>query len=154
MALRLTLEVFGERQIDRTLAGITERGQDLRPAFEDITEQFLEAERRQFATQGIFGSGGWRALSPPYAAWKARHYPGKTILRRDDDLWRSLTQGPAVKVIEPDRLILGSDVEYGKYHQAGGGPGGLPRRRPVELPESTRRAMVKTLQRFAITGRL
>lgn len=152
MPLRLRLEVFGETVIDRTLAGIADNAEDLSPAFEAIADVFTTANRRQFDSQGAFGSGGWQPLSPPYAAWKARHYPGKTILRRTDDLFRSLTQGPAVRVIQPHRLVLGSDVEYGKYHQAGGD--GVPRRRPVELPESTRRDMVRILQRFAITGRV
>lgn len=151
MPLRLRLEVFGETIIERTLAGIADNAEDLSPAFEEISDVFVEAERRQFATQGAYGSGGWQPLSPPYAAWKANRYPGKTILRRSDDLWRSLTQGPAVKVVDRHRLVLGSDVEYGKYHQAGDG---VPRRRPVELPETTRRDMVKILQRFAITGRV
>jgi phage gpG-like protein len=150
MPLRLSLEVFGEKVIDRTLADLADRGTDLSPAFEAVADEFIEAERRQFATEGGFGSGGWAPLSPAYGAWKARHYPGKPILQREGDLWRSLTQGPAVRVIKSDYLALGSDVEYGKYHQAGDG---VPRRRPVELPESTRRTMVKLMQRFVVTGR-
>jgi phage gpG-like protein len=151
-ALRLSLDVAGEKIIDRTLAGIGDQAEDLRPAFEAIGDVFLAAERRQFTSEGAFGSGGWAPLSQPYATWKARHYPGKPILRRTDDLWRSLTTGPAVRVIKPQYLALGTDVEYAKYHQKGKPP--LPRRRPVELPESTRREMVKILQRWVVTGRV
>lgn len=150
MAIRLRLEVLGEDALDRTLVSV-EAAQDMRPAFEEVAEEFLRAERRQFASEGGFGSGGWAPLSPPYAAWKARHYPGKPILRRTDELFRSLTQGPAVRVITPTLLRLGSDVAHGPPHQLGKG---VPRRRPVELPESTRRTMVKILQRFAITGKV
>lgn len=150
MPIRLRLSVLGEDVLDRTLLSI-EAAEDMRPAFEAIADVFLESERRQFATEGRWGSGGWAPLSPDYARWKARHYPGQPILRRDDDLFRSLTSGPAVRRIERDRVWLGSDVDHGRYHQLGQG---VPRRRPVELPESVRRRMVKIMQRFAVTGKV
>lgn len=149
MPVRLTFAVFGDTQIDRTLEAIDDRADDLRPAFEHLRARFLRVEQRQFASQGRY-SGGWPPLSPKYATWKARHYPGKTILRRTDELFRSLTEGPQIAVIEPGYMVLGSSVRYGEYHQAGSGR--LPRRRPVELSEAERREWVKVLQSFIRTG--
>lgn len=149
MATRLTFAVFGDVQVDRTLEGIEENVADMRPAWSALRQRFLTIERRQFATQGGY-SGGWSPLSPAYARWKARHYPGKTILRRTDALWRSLTEGPMVAVLEPDYMVLGTSVEYAEYHQLGGGR--LPRRRPVELADAERREWVKVLQSFIRTG--
>lgn len=149
MAVTLSFGVFGEQQVERTLEGIADRAEDMRPAWEVLRGRFLRVEQRQFASQGRY-SGGWAPLSPRYAAWKARHYPGKTILRRTDQLWRSLTQGPEIAILEPRFMMLGSAVRYGAFHQAGGG--NLPRRRPVELSEYERRQWVKVMQSHIVTG--
>lgn len=152
MPVRMTFDFYGDQQVDRTLERFQLGAEDATPAWEKMAERFLRLEKRQFATEGAYASGGWAPLSPRYAAWKAVHYPGKPILRRTDDLWRSLTVGPAIRYIAPHQMILGSDVDYGAYHQRGGP--NLPRRRPVELPEAERREWVKILQRFLVTGKV
>lgn len=150
MATRLRFAFFGEEQVDRTIVRMIDAATDARPAWEAMADSFQQAEARQFRTEGLYGSGGWAPLSPRYAAWKARHYPGATILVRTGDLRDSLTRRPfGVEVILPRRAIFGSDVRYGGFHQRGDG---VPRRRPVELPESLRRRWVKILQRFLVTG--
>lgn len=147
--VRFTLEVFGEVQVDRTLERFAGADVDLTNAWPRVTRLFLEAERRQFASEGRFGSGGWPALSPNYARWKRRHYPGRTILRRTDELFRSLTVGPQIRIANRRELRLGSAVAHGVYHQQGDG---VPRRRPVDLPEATRRAMVKVIHEAIVKG--
>ena len=152
MAVTLTLRFHGEAQLDRTLARFADNVSDARPAWEVIADRFAKAETRQFRSEGAYGSGGWSPLSPRYAAWKARHYPGKRILERGGDLKRSLTERPfGIEVIEPGFMVIGSSIGYGRFHQAGGP--NLPRRRPVELPESERREWLKVLQRFIVTGK-
>lgn len=153
MPVRLSFSFYGDQQVDRTLERFSDAVEDARPAWDAMADRFAAAERRQFATEGRAASGGWAPLSPRYAAWKARRYPGKTILRRSDDLWRSLTQRPlGVEVIEPRFAMFGSAVPYGAYHQHGSGR--LPRRRPVEFTEAERREWVKILQRWIVTGRV
>lgn len=151
MSFRLTLEFFGERQLDRTLDAIDARLHNMRPAWDALADRFAEVERRQFDSEGKYGSGGWKPLSPAYAAWKARRYPGKPILEREGDLRRSLTVRP-FPVERFGRLDaeFGSDVPYGAFHQRGSGR--LPQRRPVELPTSTREEWAKLLQRYVRTG--
>lgn len=156
MPQQVTISILGETQLDRTLEGIETRVEDMSPAFSALRDRFLTIERRQFATQGSY-SGGWPALSPKYRAWKATRYPGKTILRRTDDLWRSLTEGPEVLVIGRDSLVMGTAVKYAGFHQQpaglyGGGP--LPRRPPVEINEAERTEWVKVLQSYAVTGKI
>lgn len=147
----MTLSFYGDAQLDRTLARFADNIGDARPAWEVLAERFRRLEVRQFATEGRAASGGWPALSPTYAAWKARHYPGKPILEREGDLKRSLTRRPfGVEVLEATFMVVGSDVERGRYHQHGGGR--LPQRRPVELPEAERRTWARVLQRFIVTG--
>lgn len=151
MPLRLSFDFYGDQQLERTLDRFGDAAEDMRPAWDAIAEDFADVERRQFSTEGGYGSGGWAPLSPRYAAWKARAYPGKPILQREGDLVRSLTERPfGIEVILPARMVIGSDVEHGQYHQHGGPR--LPRRRPVELPELVRRRWVKIVQRFLVTG--
>lgn len=149
-ALRLTLSFFGETQLDRTLARFSDRARDARPAWEALADRFGALERAQFASEGRY-SGGWAPLSPRYGEWKAEHYPGLPILELSGDLKASLTSRPfGVEIIEPGFMAIGSDVDYGRWHQEG--TDRMPRRRPVEFPDSERRAWIKLLQRFIVTG--
>lgn len=152
MATTLDFSFYGDTQVKRTLEDRAERAEDARPAWEAIADRFQRAERKQFRSEGGYGSGGWSPLSPRYAAWKSRVRPGAPILVFDGDLKRSLTERPfGVEVIEPGFMVIGSDVEHGQYHQHG--TPRMPRRRPVELPELERREWVKVMQRFLVTGK-
>lgn len=151
----MTLEFYGDTQIKRTLADIDARALDLRPVWHYLVKRFIAAERRQFATEGVYGSGRrWAPLTPAYAREKARAgFGSKPILRRTDDLYNSLTREPlGLEVIEPAFMVIGSDVYYGKFHQKGEGNNKV--RKPIEFPESERRLWVKTIQRFIMTGEL
>jgi len=149
MPTRLHFEFYGDAQVDRTLDAIEGRAQDASPVWDVIADRFLHVEEQQFASEGGWGSGGWPALSPAYAAWKQAHYSGRPILVLTGDLERSLTDGPAVRVIRPDRMWIGSDVAHGRYHQLGDG---VPQRRPIDLPEDERRQWARHVQRFLRTG--
>lgn len=149
--LRFTLAFYGDTQIDRTLARFIDNVGDARPVWDALADRFVALERRQFASEGAYASGGWQALSPAYAAWKALHFPGKPILERTGLLKRSLTRRPlGIESLEPERMVIGSDVPYGRYHQRGGS---IPQRRPVELPETERREWLNRIQRFIVTGK-
>lgn len=152
MGVRLHFDFYGDTQLGRTLDRWAEGLDDMRPAWETLAARFARLEEKQFRTEGRFASGGWSPLSPAYAAWKARNYPGRPILVRTGDLKKSLTTRPfGVEVIERKFMAIGSDVDYGKCHQHGGRY--LPRRRPVELPEAERQKWVKIVQRMIVTGR-
>jgi phage gpG-like protein len=53
----------------------------------------------------------------------------------------------------PTELVFGTRVPYAIFHQTGTSRG-LPRRRPIELTEQTRRECVKILQRWLVEGAL
>ena len=149
--MRFTFTIEGETQVDRTLARFAENVGDASQLWDSLADRFAQVEARQFATEGAYGSGGWPALSPKYAAWKERHYPDKPILERTGALKASLTSRPfGIEAITPKSMTLGSGISYGAYHQSGGGR--LPQRRPVDLPESERRTWVRLIQRFIVTG--
>lgn len=150
--MRFRFSVEGETQIDRTLTRWADNIDDARPLWDKLADRFATAEARQFDSEGAYGSGGWPALSSAYAAWKAIHYPGKRILERTGALRQGLASRPfGVEVITERSLTVGSGLDYGRYHQAGGGS--LPQRRPVELPESERREWVKLIGNYVRTGR-
>lgn len=149
MPTRIHFEFFGDAQIDRTLESIDLRAENATPVWEALADRFLDDERRQFESEGGFGSGRWSPLSPRYAAWKAKHYPGRGILVRTGEGRASLTSGPQVRAITPTTMVIGSAVDHLRYHQRGDG---VPRRRPVELPASERAIWAKAVQRFVMTG--
>lgn len=151
MPTRIRFTFYGEAQVDRTFELVSDRASDATPVWNVLADRFVEDEQRQFASEGAYGSGRWAPLSAPYAAWKARHFPGRGILVRTGALRDSLTGSGdgSIRAITQSTMAVGSAVDYGRFHQRGDG---VPRRRPVELPESERRAWVKAIHRFIVTG--
>lgn len=97
---------------------------------------------RIFATEGY---GTWPPLSPAYARWKARRYPGKTILRRKDRYMQAATRKRYGNIFEVHRdfMIWGVDLgwfaaqfgfPYPVAHERGGAS--LPARPVFELLEN------------------
>lgn len=153
--MRLSLEVFGEDVINRDLLRFAERAVDARPVWRALATRFEEGEKRQFASEGRWGSGAkWAKLADSTVRQKIAGGFPLQILRRTERLRDSLigVTGDTVRVFHPDRMELGSRVEYGRYHTTG--TKRMPRRRPVQLPEREKREWVKILQRFVVTGRL
>jgi phage gpG-like protein len=119
----------------RYLEGIKRRALNLAPVFLRFRDVWFEQNERVFAAEGL--PTAWPALSPAYAAWKQRNFPGKTILRRTDRLFGSLTSMAPDTIFQatPRTLRMGSRVPYFMAHQVGAG--NLPARPPlVLLPET------------------
>jgi phage gpG-like protein len=149
--MQFTMRVDGVVLIDRHLLNVAERIEDAAPAFERIAGLFAEGEKKQFESEGSWGSGTWSPLSPAYASWKLRRFPGTKILERTGALKASLTQRPlGIEQITATRLRIGSGIFYGRYHQDGGPR--LPKRPPLAMPEKQRRTITKVLQRYVKTG--
>lgn len=107
-------EVVKSRLLD-----VKRRALDLSQPFQAFIPYWMEQERQVFAAQGLPQT--WPALSPAYAAWKAKRYPGKTILRRSDRLYQSLTTFGADTIAEgrPRSLRFGTRVPYWQFHETG-----------------------------------
>jgi len=92
----------------------------------------------QFDTSGSWGGEIWEPLSPTYAAWKAQHYPGKSILIREGTLRRAASEMRREQT--PRTLVMWIDDPVAGYHQEGDESRGLPARPliPDPLPESAR----------------
>lgn len=137
-----TFEVAGEKQIARRFTRLDSAVADMTPAFKEITKSFYAGEKRQFETEGGWGSGGWLPLSPAYEAWKD---PTLSIMELSGDLKAALTgmvppnTAGNIEIIESNQLILGTDIDYAIYHQSNAPRTKLPQRKVLELPESERK---------------
>lgn len=152
--MRLELDVFGDTQLSRDLLRFGERAADASPAFRQIADDLRDIERRQFASEGGFASAGWDPLAPSTIARKALLGLDPRILRATGALEASLTNrgdDAHVEMIGTQELIFGTDVDYAKFHQKG--TSRMPRRRPIELRETDRRDIVRTLQRHLVGER-
>ena len=101
----------------RELEGIKARALDLRVPFQRFQRVWLAQTAKVFANEGL--PRKWPRLSPAYAAWKAQHFPGATIMRRTDRLYESLTQagsGALIWEVTPRTIRYGSKVPYWQYH--------------------------------------
>ena len=143
------LSVLGEMQLDRALQGRIKAASDLSPAFEKINDDYEEMEQQAFAHQGGYeGNPAWQPLSAKYAAWKAKHFPGKGILVRSGALLTSLTGGAgSVRTIEPLKMTIGGTVRVGRWdlgalHQTGTRRG-MPKRKPLNLSMTRRRRWMR-----------
>lgn len=145
-ATRITISVFGEDVVNRTLLRFGDRARDFRSVFRRIVDERLKpAARAQFATQGSFGSGGWKPIAPATRAAKERAGLDPRILHATHALRDSFQGGgDNIEEIGRDELRWGSRVEYGKYHRE--------TRPPIQLPRTVRVMIVKDLQRHIVEG--
>lgn len=118
-------EIEGFERVQVSLQRFGESIRDWRPFWRDyFAPWFYRQIERNFELEGRL-AGGWAPLEERYAAWKAAHFPGKTILRRTDRLFNSLRfEGgqPGPEGIFRDgheSLEVGTSVPYAIYHQRG-----------------------------------
>lgn len=113
---------------------------DWRPVWTDVVELFRRHEVRQFDTEGVQTGPKWAKLSPAYAEWKQRHYPGRPILVLVGTLRQALTKkGPGwfeVKTARSLEVGLNPATAVGKI---GGylttGTANMPARPPIRYDD-------------------
>lgn len=131
--------------------GISGNISDMSGCADEIFKIIRSANRKQFDSEGAYGSGGWPALAPSTVAYKAARNLDPRILRATGDMFRALTSDDSLSVAAPrkDGLVFGTTLPYAPYHQQGRG---VPKRPPVELRETDRRDIIKVIQRFVVEG--
>lgn len=149
----VNFEIAGEKQIARRFENFTANLDDLVPAFKEILKSFYAGEKKQFETEGGWGSGGWLPLSPSYAA---RKDPSLKVLEESGKLGRALsgevpanTQGN-IEIIESNQLIMGTDIDFAIYHQRG--TRNMPMRKPIEIPEAERKKWTSIIHKHIWKG--
>lgn len=145
--VNFSIVVDGEVEFSRTFERHDAALDDFRPIWKGVVPEFRKIQREQFATEGAAGrSGKWKPLTPKYAAWKRRYYGNLPILQRTKRLFKALTTKTSDSVVEisKNELVLGTDIEYFKYHQRKG-----PRqRRVIDMSEAQLRRVQKTIQKL------
>lgn len=141
------IEVFGLPEVDARLAGIADRADHVRPVFERIAEDFTEREKVLFANDG---EGRWDPLTKPYAAWKARHYPGLPMNVLTGALRDSLTvpgSKYSVRDISDEQLVIGTRDPVAHLAQHFN-------RNPVPLSKREEAVWVEQIRRWVLVGDL
>jgi hypothetical protein len=99
------INIDGAKQLDISFRGFEKDLGDWTETWEKIGEAFYKMEKAHFRTYDF------APLSPRYSAWKAKHFPGKPILRATDRLYKSLTEAStedSVYIVTPRSITLGT----------------------------------------------
>jgi phage gpG-like protein len=154
--MRIDIDLFGDVQVSRELLRFAGRIEDATPAFEQIANDLRELEAQQFDEQGKRASGGWQQLADSTIDRKLHSSDPRVrananvILQATGRLKASLTgewDPDHIEIVQPHQLVFGTTVPYAHYHQLGEG---VPRRRELELTETDRRQVVRTLQAYLV----
>lgn len=147
--LRLTARIKGQKGIDLLLSRIGERSSNLRTPLTDILTSMRFWMERTFKTEGAYPGPRWARLDPTYRARKSKGFGGRTILRRSDRLYKSLTRKAPGSVgrIGRNRLEYGTTVSYADFHQEG--TRRMPARPPLRFIERDVRRWIRILQLWA-----
>lgn len=130
------------------------RARDVSPAWRVWGDDVNAAFREQFLSEGVrLLKRAWQPLSPKYAAWKARRFPGKTILRRTDDMMRGFADRPMdIERIDRNSSEFGSGRKPAKWHQRG--TRHMPARPIARADDSLRASAKGHLRRHIMRGDL
>ena len=97
-----------------------------------IRKDWMSRIGQAFETKGQSIGTKWKPLSPSYAAWKGRHFPGRPLLVLRGPMKQSLTEESSRNAIFNRKggrqLILGTRIKYAKFHQYGVKKNNLPAR--------------------------
>lgn len=150
--MEFTFEASGDNLISRRFERFAGRSVAAAPAFQQIADNLRGYERRLFDTQGVSGGVRWDELAPSTIKAKAARDLDLRVLRATNRLRNSLVLKRSPdheEVIADDFLLFGSKLDYAGYHQRGRG---VPTRKPLQYTETQKRRIVKTLQRYIVTG--
>lgn len=147
--LRLTVRLKGMKDIDLLLSRIGERSSNLRQPLTEILASMRFWMGKTFKTEGAYPGPRWKSLEDVYAARKSRQFGGRTILRRSDKLYKSLTRRTAGSVgrVGKNRLEYGTTIPYAVFHQDGTRK--MPMRPPLRFIERDVRRWIRILQIWA-----
>lgn len=122
--------------LERAGAEVADVGKHILPKVMKVLEDSAGA---QFDAEGAGPqAGSWAALSPKYASWKERFFPGRKLLVRTGVLADALAASDTEAVSQARRDISGNTltygtqgVEYASFHQTG--TGRMPARPPFDF---------------------
>lgn len=155
MAFNLRFSVMGDVQLSRYFDRLSTKVGDFTPAFKKITEDFYEGQSATFESEGAFeGKSKWPKLSPQYARWKSRNYPGKDMLVLRGGLKQAVTSPKARGSIYQETktsLTMGAEIMVNGWnlvalHQFGTRK--MPARPVIELSNRQKKRWVDIIRNW------
>jgi phage gpG-like protein len=148
--MEITFSIAGDEQLKRSLSRFGEHAKDLSEPFREIVKDFHKIEKKQFETEGGYGSGGWQPLSPRYAEWKSKKFPGRPIMVLGGLLKESLLGNSpySIEIVTPKSMDVGTVVNYAIYHQKGTPK--MSARQLIQLTEEDKRRWIKFIQVYLV----
>lgn len=152
MPFKLTFELTppGDQPLRRAFV-LYQRIDDLSPAFQRMIPALQDYVRKRIETGGTWhGMPAFAPLSPQYARYKARRYPGAPILVRSGRLRDALASitPDTIADIQPDRLTFGASIPYAIYHQLGTYK--MPARPPLKLSRTIQTHLLTILRHYLV----
>jgi phage gpG-like protein len=150
----MTVKPLGIREVQLQLNEIAARGDNAAPVLRKVAEEFRSDQRTNFARRG---RPRWKPLSPEYAAWKARKYPGRPIGVLTGGMRASFVNkfDPYnLEVVKDDQLRVGSTNPVGHLFGGKHTVHKQPKRKLVSLTPTRRREYLKMVQDYLIDGDL
>jgi phage gpG-like protein len=146
----IVFDIRGDEQLRRSLSRFGEHAKDLSEPFREIVKDFYKVEKKQFESEGGYGSGGWQPLSPRYAAWKAKKHPGRPLMVVSGLLKESLLgENPySIENVTPKSMEVGTVVNFAIYHQKGTSK--MPARQLIQLTDADKKRWVKYIQKYLV----
>lgn len=142
-------EVMGDKQVARGFSRFADDVKDLREPFQEIVKDFREIEKKQFSSEGGYGSGGWGPLASSTIEEKQRGgFPLQIMVRTGDlrDVMTGVKSGyEDIKPLEMKIMMLA----IGKYHQTG--TKRMPARPLVQLTEADKTRWTKIIHQHLVT---
>ena len=122
--LSLDIRVTGDRRTIMALDSWARELEDWTPVWELVEPDVYAMADEQWSSKGSRGGDSWPELSPRYAAWKARRYPGQPLMVMTGELREAMTKRGAtgqVRIIDRGRMEIGTDLVHAATHQFGRG---------------------------------
>ncbi len=104
---------------------------DATPIMREIADGAASEMRQHLQSQRTSQGGAFQALSPGYAARKAKRYPGKSILRATDEMFSSIVSNSG-----PDFAEAGPTDEKARFHSSPEPRSKMPLRDPFFVEDT------------------
>lgn len=150
--MRISIEVFGDKQIDRELLVRGRRAVfGMQPLYEELGWDLARIMREQFETEGARGGSKWADNEPATDARKVALGQPLKIFQATTELKESFRLWDDKNIYEatPEYLRWGSESEHGLFHQPD-----KKGRKVFVLTMLDREAIVKKMHMFLIYGEL
>lgn len=145
--------VFTDGDLQERLGKIIDRTQNLSPVLADLGEYLLRKTRRRFDTSTAPDGSKWLPLAPRTIKAKRRRAltgkPYRTRARPEDILKDTFTLRDSITYqVGRNSLSVGTNIEYGIFHQAEEPRTRIPRRAFLGLDEDDRTEALDLIREY------